>query len=198
MFNIKPAIEKDLITLTNICLKTANNGGDASALIRQPDLLADLYVAPYFYAEDSSCLIAVERNIICGYLVATQDTKKYIAWLNSDWLPSLRKKYSMKNQYLSSLEQYLVETIHQNSSPPRHVKRYPAHVHISLLPEAQRLGMGRQLLNYFEQQIIGNSGGYYVTVSEENTAAQLFFLQQKLVLIHSDNDSFVLVKSLPC
>lgn len=190
-------IEKDLPALAVVCLKTAFNGHDATHLIEQPEILADLYVAPYFYATNTLTISTHRDSKLCGYLVAAYDTVGYTAWLNRHWLPELRKKYPRKASYTSSLEQYLYETVHEVMSPPACAVNYPCHAHINIMPQTQRSGFGSELLDRLQKKLIEKKCGFHVTISKENLASNKFFLRHNMNIIEQDLDSITMGKPLP-
>ena len=64
----------DLSSLYKICLLTANNGHDASLLLKDSDLVGHLYAAPYAFFEPNLCFILLKDAMPCGY---TGDTEFY-------------------------------------------------------------------------------------------------------------------------
>lgn len=89
----------DLPYLYDICLRTGDSGKDASALLPDPFIIGQYYAAPYA-ARDGRCVLILEgergetglaRPI--GYILGTDDTASYNAWLAAEWLPGCAALY---------------------------------------------------------------------------------------------------------
>ena len=68
-------------------------------------------------------------------------------WREAEWWPGLRADYPLELATRSAADQEVVELIH---TPPvasdSVAERFPAHLHIDLLPRIQRQGVGRRLI----------------------------------------------------
>ena len=51
----------DLSSIYRICLRTANNGSDATSLLDDPDLPGHIFAAPYAIFEPNLCFILSKR-----------------------------------------------------------------------------------------------------------------------------------------
>src|SRR5689334_14123751 len=79
--------------LGRICLLTSNNGGDGTAIFRDPSMPGDVYAVPYAVLEPSLALVAETAHGVGGYSVATLDTKDFGRRLERDWWPAMRARY---------------------------------------------------------------------------------------------------------
>lgn len=201
----RPTLHKDIDTLANICLKTAHNGDDATELLDNTAILTDLYITPYFYAHCGHCFtitntssdsdIRNNSNEITGYAVTAVDTIVYSHWLNQQWLSKLRLKYPRKKRYASLLEQSLFDAVHQVSEPSMFAKSYPSHAHLSLLPHAQKQGLGSAVLNRLYTLLSLDSTGLHVEVSQNNTRAIHFFIHNGFQVIEQNDTFLTLIRS---
>ena len=175
MFNVRQAVISDLPYLYEICLKTANKGGDATHLFADAYLVGQFFAAPYLFFELETCFVAEKKGQPIGYIVGTSDTLAYNQWLNKNWLPDLRKKYPVCPSQ-QDLELFLYDTIHREATSPSLVKDFPSHLHIDLLPVAQGQGLGAKLMSTFLDALRKKqSKGVFLGVDDRNERALLFY-----------------------
>ena len=139
---IRPFHPSDLPAIYRICLLTGEAGGDATALYRDPDLLGHLYAGPYPVADPGLTFVVVDELGPVGYIVATADTHRFEQWLERQWWPTLRTRYPVREDPHDGTEDHvLVGRIHEWAAADDSLfDRFPAHMHIDLLPRAQGLG----------------------------------------------------------
>ncbi len=65
----------DLDDLYRICLQTGNQGADATALFRDPDLLGHVYAAPYGLFEPALAFVVEDQAGVGGYCLAALDSR---------------------------------------------------------------------------------------------------------------------------
>src|SRR5262249_34604312 len=94
-FTIRPFQLSDLQALNEICLRTGDNGADASHLYRDPDLLGQRFAAPYAVLEPDLCFVLVHRDRPCGYILGTRDSAAFYARCEREWFPDLRRRYPL-------------------------------------------------------------------------------------------------------
>ncbi len=134
-----------------ICLQTASNGGDGTAIFRDPRLPGDVYAVPYAIFEPSLTLVAEDADGVGGYVVATLDSQQFGRRLERDWWPAMRARHPEPPpdlaRGLSVQERTALSNIHHSWKPGQHVPSgYPSHLHINLLPPLQGHGAGRRLI----------------------------------------------------
>jgi ribosomal protein S18 acetylase RimI-like enzyme len=141
----------DRESLARICLLTSKNGGDGTAIFRDPRMPGDVYAVPYAFLEPSLALVAETADGVAGYTVATLDTTEFGRRLERDWWPEMRARYPEPPQpldgELSPQERTALSNIHHTWLPGQDVpSSYPSHLHINLLPILQGRGVGRRLI----------------------------------------------------
>ena len=134
-----------------ICLQTANNGGDGTAIFRDPRLPGDVYAVPYAVFEPGLTLVAEDAGGVGGYIVATLDSQEFGRRLERDWWPAMRARHPEPApdlaRGLSVQERTALSNIHHCWKPGQHVPAgYPSHLHVNLLPPMQGRGVGRRLI----------------------------------------------------
>ncbi len=137
----------DLPAVYRICLLTGFAGQDATARHDDPDLLGHIYAGPYVVADPSLCRVLLDGSRVVGYCLGTADTRAFEAWCEARWYPALRARHALPADDDETPDAQLRRQIHH---PDRLdddlVARYPAHLHIDLLPQAQGTGGGRLLI----------------------------------------------------
>ena len=67
----------DLPDLLRVCLETGDSGKDATHLHKLPDLVGEIYVAPYVLHEPKFAYALVTDDRVVGYLLGVLDTKAF-------------------------------------------------------------------------------------------------------------------------
>jgi ribosomal protein S18 acetylase RimI-like enzyme len=141
----------DLEALYRICLRTGDEGQDASSLFHDPTLLGHVFAAPYGLFEPSLAFVAEDAEGVGGYILGALDTQAFQEQLENKWWPDLRIRYPGPAPGLPweqwTPDQQVAHMIHHPFHIPDQLTiRYPSHLHIDLLPRLQASGYGRQLM----------------------------------------------------
>lgn len=174
--------------LMDVCLRTGDAGGDATGLLEQGDLMGTLWCMPYLVLEpDLVSVVAPESSALggsapVGYVLGALDSAAFHAAADERYWPQMRERFPIGSAPEGSFDELLVALIHDR----RHAdgsgdeaeldERYPSHLHIDLLPEAQGRGFGRRLI----ERLIGQLGergsrGVHLGVSRNNERAIEFY-----------------------
>ncbi|WP_456847436.1 GNAT family N-acetyltransferase [Cellulomonas sp. P5_C6] len=175
---IRPFHPSDLPSIYRICLLTGEVGGDATSLYGDPDLLPHLYAGPYPIADPGLTFVVVDELGLVGYIVATADTARFEQWLEQAWWPALRARYPRREDPRDGSEDHvLIERIHEWPRADEALfERFPAHMHIDLLPRAQGQGLGRRLVETLSAALRGRGvPGLYLGVDDRNQGAVAFY-----------------------
>lgn len=176
-FSIRPYQPRDLRALYAICLKTGDSGADATPRFRDPDLLGHYYAAPYgVLAPETSFVLVDARDEACGYILGARDTAEFAARCEAEWFPALRARYPLPPPDDHSLDAQMIRVIHVGIPVDEVAREYPAHLHIDILPVAQRQGWGRRLMETFLGRLreLG-APGVHLGVSARNVNAIAFY-----------------------
>ena len=180
--NIRRAVLSDLPYLYEICLKTGDEGKDASALFFDQYLLGHYYIAPYLVYQSGICFVAEFEYRPQGYIAAVPDTASFKQWMEEQWLPPLRKQYPKPfPQARSEKEKEIIGFIHERQFPiditaQPWLTDYPAHLHIDLLPGLQGKGQGRVLIDrLFNELAEKGVSGLHLGVASSNAGAIAFY-----------------------
>ncbi|MES0880000.1 GNAT family N-acetyltransferase [Roseibium sp. SCP14] len=149
-FTIRIGQVGDLETLYEICLKTGDGGKDATSLYNHPELIGQIYAAPYVALPGLISFVAEDSEGVVGYAAGAADTRVFERRLEAEWWPALRKRYpdpGFDNAELSPDELRAKTIHHPRPIPDDIVGDYPAHIHMNLFERAQGRGVGSLLLD---------------------------------------------------
>lgn len=173
---IRPARPADREALFDICLRTADAGRDATALLSDGRLPGYVWAVPYLVIEPDFAFVLADSRRTVGYVIAARDTAAFAARLAREWWPQIRRQ-TAGMKATRPLDEMVLRHI-ANPEPPLDwlCEAYPAHLHINLLPEAQSRGWGRRLV---ETELVALEAhgvvGVHLGVSPRNVRAQAFY-----------------------
>jgi GNAT superfamily N-acetyltransferase len=180
MIRIRPIQFDDIAALYAISLATGFEGRDASHLYSDAKLMGHIYVAPYAKLEPKLALAVEDANGVAGFAVGAISTSAWEDRLEKEWWPNLRRDYvdPPEAERISwSPDQRRVSMIHHPARTPADVvDKYPAHLHMNLMPRLQGRGLGRKLFEDW-QSVADAQGtkGIHVGVNRANQGAIQFW-----------------------
>jgi ribosomal protein S18 acetylase RimI-like enzyme len=175
---IRPYRESDLDALYEICVRTADAGGDARGQFSTDELVGDLFAAPYAVLEPHLAFVLDDgEGRAVGYVVGTSDTPEFAARYRDEWIPRLAHKYEPFEGEPQTPEETMMWLHHH---PERmltpEVADYPAHLHIDLLPDYQGKGFGRLLMERLYAALAADGAdAVHLVMLTANTGARLFY-----------------------
>jgi ribosomal protein S18 acetylase RimI-like enzyme len=184
--------------LYDICLRTGDHGEDATGLFADPLLLGHVYVGPYIALAPELAFVAVDEGGVAGYVLGVTDTRPFEKACQREWWPALRASYPREAFPPESPDGRVVRLLHE---PPEAdedvVERYPAHLHIDLLPRLQGRGYGRRLLEtLFDALRAAGAAGVHLGVSRRNERAMAFYAHLGFTEVRRHPHSLVLAQNL--
>jgi ribosomal protein S18 acetylase RimI-like enzyme len=174
---------KDLDACHAISLATGLAGHDAAHLYQDPRMMGHIYVAPYATLAPGLTFVVEDPSGVAGFVAGTDDTTAWEARLELEWWPSLRKRYADPSGLPAAshtADQRRALMIHHPARTPAAVAaRYPAHLHMNLLPRLQRRGVGSRLLaTWVDAAARRGARALHVAVNRTNTGALGFWRRQ--------------------
>jgi ribosomal protein S18 acetylase RimI-like enzyme len=174
---IRPYREADHAAVYDVCVRTADAGGDARGRYHSDDLMPDLFAGPYVFLEPDFAFVLDNGQRAVGYVIGTPDTAAFARAYRARWIPRLAGRYPVPPDPPGDPEE---EMLALHYRPERLVwpglEEFPAHLHIDLLPPFQGAGHGRALMETFYAAAAGaGAGGLHVTVARANTSALGFY-----------------------
>lgn len=194
---LRPYHPDDRAALADICLRTGDDGGDATHLLREPALLPTVYLHPFLeLAPDLATVLTIDDDPV-GYVVGVADTLAFEAECERRWWPAARERYPL-DPGAPSRDAALLRLVHEPEHTPADLaRRYPAHLHVDLLPEAQGRGGGRRLLEHlFDQLRARGVPGVHLGVAAANTGARSFYARLGFTVLEADDDGALMVRGL--
>ena len=161
----------------DICVRTADAGGDARGKYRSDDLMPDLFAGPYVFLEPGFAFVLDDGERAVGYVIGTPDTAAFARAYRERWIPRLADRYPVPPEPPVTPDD---EMLALHYYPERllwpGLAEYPAHLHIDLLPGFQGNGYGRKLIDTFCAAVAdAGAAGVHVCVVSANTSALGFY-----------------------
>lgn len=183
MLDIRLFKSADLDALYAISLATGHASGDAASMYGDPRLMGHIYAAPYALLEPGFALVVEDEHGVAGFALGTPDTDKWSDRLEDAWWPNLRATYEDPGDVPApdwSADQRRAFMIHHPARTPQWiVERYPAHLHLNLLPRLQGRGIGCLLFSeWIDRAARYGVGPMHVGVNRFNSRAIGFWSTQ--------------------
>ncbi|MEU2680240.1 GNAT family N-acetyltransferase [Streptomyces sp. NPDC007107] len=175
---VRPYRPADQAALADICVRTADSGGDSTHLYPDPWLMPALFAAPYAHLEPELAFVLDDGSgRAAGYVLGTADTRTFAAAFREIWLPRVTDRFPEPQGEPETLTEAMTALLYR---PERMIlpelDAYPAHLHIDLLPPWQRKGYGRQLMGAFLDALHGEGvGAVHLSMLTANTPARAFY-----------------------
>jgi len=171
---IRPFQPSDASAIDDICVRTGAAGQDARGHYSSDDLLPDVWARPYLALEPELAFVLDDGDGPIGYLLATADTRRFVEQYRERWLPGFAARWGDSDDPRDR------DPIRAGLEPERmlvpEVDRYPAHLHIDLLPEAQGRGSGRALIDHLVAELRRRGvSGVHLGVDPANAVAVAFY-----------------------
>jgi GNAT superfamily N-acetyltransferase len=175
--HIRPFQPADTDDLYRVCLRTGNDGEDATGLYADPRILGEVYVGPYLAFEPDSALVVDRDGTAAAYALCAPDTAAFQRRCAEEWWPALRARYPRDAFPPGSLDDEAVAILYD---PPRTdpglLASYPAHLHIDLTPEVQGRGFGGDMMRLLlDGQAAAGVPGIHLEVATANVRAIGFY-----------------------
>ncbi len=177
---IRPATLADLPEIREICIVTADAGGDAREIEDTPELLSLVFAEPYVQFKPGVSLVVEDDDGVAGYVLGVPDSAAFDAWAAKEWYPQHSEGLPDPGPDEANWvrrSDWLRNWIHRpKPSPVELLETWPAHGHIDLLPRMQGKGAGRQMMHaLFEALAAREARGLHLGVQPLNTRALGFY-----------------------
>ncbi|MBN2500963.1 MAG: GNAT family N-acetyltransferase [Anaerolineales bacterium] len=179
----------------NVCYRTGymGEGLDGRNLFNDKRLFTLLFNLYYAHFEPEHYFVAVDPKTdqAIGYICGTTDTEAqekrltrkivprillratfYTSWRHPESFRILRAMAKSAGQFTGSALAEIKQT-------------YPAHLHIDILPEYQRIGLGTRLMDTFEDHLRAHGvKGVHLGTSNQNYKALPFYEKRGFQLVY--------------
>lgn len=192
---IRPYQSKDRQGVIEVLYRTGYMGEDAKDYFDDKYLFGLLFGIYYLDYEADSCFVAINTttNQVVGYILSSLDTRIQTRKFNRKMLPRILMRTFLYTswRYRQSFRMLLyLRKLNQNSPTPSNenliLSDYPAHLHINVLPEFHRQGLGTALMNELESYLENeNCTGIHLWTSERNEKAVPFYLKKGFKILYT-------------
>jgi ribosomal protein S18 acetylase RimI-like enzyme len=176
MTRIRPFQPGDEPALAEICLRTADAGADATGILEDDELWAQIFVLPYVARHpDLAFVVEGDDGRVLGYIVGTPDTHSFEDWFHDQWWPVKGEPWPQPEVEASRQDGILIYAYSRRGGAEPYGAEYPAHLHIDLLPEAQGQNWGRRLIQALVEALRERGvSGLHLVAGEDNAGAIAF------------------------
>lgn len=167
--------------MREIACETGFMGEPADWYWRDRVSFADAWTGYYTEQEPESAFVAVEGDVVVGYLVGCVDTALAPSPAVAITRLMLRRQLLLRPGTAGFFWRSIRDTLRDRGVPSGELSdlRWPSHLHINLLPAARGRGAGRGLaLAWLDRLRHLGSPGCHLGTLAENTAAIRFFQSQ--------------------
>ncbi len=177
MPHIRPFRAGDEPALAEICLRTGDEGGDATGVLADDDLWAEVFVLPYVARHpETAFVVQSDDGRVVGYIVGVPDTRAFEDWFHDVWWPRFADRWPEPDEERSRQDGILRYAYGRRAGAEPYGDEYPAHLHIDLLPEVQGLGWGGRLIATLTGALRARGvTGVHLAASLGNTRALAYY-----------------------
>lgn len=183
----------DLTAIVDICYKTGFMGEDLTGSGRFNDrtLFSYLFCLYYPLYEIDNCFIAFDdtKNKIIGYILGSRNTIEQEKRFMRKMVPKVALRMCAYTIFFYP-ESFRAVLLFMKNLELKDIEKtvyieYPAHLHMNILPEYQKRGVGSMLLDTFENHM-SNKGvsGIHIWTSNKNVKAIPFYSKHGYEIIY--------------
>jgi ribosomal protein S18 acetylase RimI-like enzyme len=194
--SIRPYQSSDESTIIEITYRTGLAGEDLTGrgYVDDARLWYLIFIGYYSRYEPENFFVAVdsESDQVVGFICGTPDTLTQEARFSKKMVPHITLRFfgytswryprTFKNIF-DMMRNYLSGTENADNDPI--IAKYPAHLHINLLPGFQGQGVGTRLMRHFEEHMrhLG-AKGLHLGTSNQNFKAVPFYHKMGFEIVH--------------
>ena len=174
---IRPYRETDLRAVYDVCVRTADAGGDARGKYHSDDLMPDLFAGPYVFLEPDFAFVLDDGERAVGYVIGTPDTAAFARAYRERWIPRLAGRYPVAPDPPASRDEEMIALHYRPGAAavarPGRLPGAPAHRPAAALPGGRP--RPRPDGDVLRRRGAGRGAGVHVTVTTANTRALGFY-----------------------
>jgi ribosomal protein S18 acetylase RimI-like enzyme len=180
---VRPYRAEDRPMVRHVCYATGYMGDSPHWYWRDVESFEDLWTRYYTDREPESAFVATRPDgVVVGYLIGCVDTTRENEFNRLFVHHAVRRYCLLRPGTAGYLWRTVADVVRDNVigrrpvPAPFHDKRWPAHLHINLLPEARAGGVGRRLMTLWLDRLRElEVPGCHVDTMAENSRAVAFF-----------------------
>lgn len=184
----------DLPEILRVCLETGDSGKDATELHKLPELVGDIYAAPYVIHEPEFAFVISAGSRVVGYLLGALNTESFENILSDKYWPIVRAKYKVIDfEITNSDRELLMELVNQGFSDRELTAKFPSHLHIDIVESHQGLGYGKSMISFLLDELkAAGSCGVHLHMSARNERARVFYKKFGFVEVSEDANECIM------
>jgi ribosomal protein S18 acetylase RimI-like enzyme len=179
--SIRPYRPSDRSGVRRVCYLTGFMGEPADWMWRDEESFADIFTGYWTDREPGSAMVAELEGEVVGYLLGCRDSRK--VWnagkqfAHHAFRRGLVLRPGTAGVFRRMVTDGIVDSIKHRLPPPTYYdERWPAHLHIDLLPVCRSKGVGETLVTRWLGTLRSEGiRGCHLQTMAENTGAIAFF-----------------------
>ncbi len=192
--SVRVATPADHAAIARICLLTGARGGDATGVFGDSTALSDVYATPYLHGPGGFCLVWDVDGEPKGYVLGTSDTRAFQAWFVGRWWPRVGHVHRVVTRDDAILWDSAADPARMLVA---RLDRFPAHLHIDLLPDQQGRGAGRALIEAACELLAARGvSGVHLVAEHANAGARAFYPRVGFTEVASDDATATFARTL--
>lgn len=194
MVHIRNYQARDRKGVINVCWQTGYMGESAAGRFDDSYLFGLLFCLYYIDYEPENCFVAVDEKTgqIIGYILSSINSKEQEKQFRKKMIPKITLRaflYTLWRHPRTFQVLWHFKKIWEDEpkipNEETLLAPYPAHLHIDILPEYQRQGIGTQLVEILENHLKNlNVKGIHLGTSEQNVYAVQFYQKLNFSVIY--------------
>jgi ribosomal protein S18 acetylase RimI-like enzyme len=187
---IRPYQANDRNAVISVCHRTGYFGEDAAPHFKDAELFGLLFAAYYIEYEPENCFVTDDNGKAVGYIIGSVDTTAQREAFDRIIVPRIVRRAFTKTLFCHPGDVIFLLGLTDHADyerllyTPDLVARYPAHLHMNVLPNYQRHGVGTALIECFlERMKKAKVPGVHLVTSTENKKALPFYHKEGFSLL---------------
>jgi ribosomal protein S18 acetylase RimI-like enzyme len=176
--DIRPYTPKDRERVRFIVFETGYMGDPVDWLWRDRESFADLFTGYYTDREPESLFVAESEGDVVGYLTGCVDSSRVLGRDMRELLRIIGRGALFRPGLAGFFWRSIFDVVRGGSISEDVLTdaRWPAHLHIDLLPKARGRGVGRRLIDRWLVRLreLGSRGVHLGTFAENRNAIRFF------------------------
>ncbi len=183
MLEIRKYESKDYEDVQYVCQNA--DGGGMNEEMRK--VVLQLFCNYYIDNEGENCFVLADDGKAVGYVICASNYDEFDKKYNLIYKPNAIEIASWSKDWAEN-----TYNLHE-----KYKEKYPAHLHIDILPEYQRGGWGRKLIDTLIVHL-KNKGinGLILTTGPQNESAIKFYNKLGFTELHRDSQDVAFGKSI--
>jgi ribosomal protein S18 acetylase RimI-like enzyme len=185
MIEIRPYKSRDRDAVVTICHRTGYFGEDAGPYFKDAGLFGLLFTVYYLDYEPEHCFVADDSGRAVGYIIGSTDTVAQREAFDRLVVPRIVKRAFTKTLFCHPGDVWFLLGLTNHAEYEKGlysedlVTKFPAHLHMNVLPGYQRQGLGGRLMAQFLDSMRATGApGVHLVTSTENKKALPFYKRE--------------------